>query len=91
MRIRWTPAAAADLESISEYIRERRPAYREATLRRLYAKARTLKASPYLGRPGMVEGTRELTFAPLPFVAIYRIHGETVEIWRIFHGAQART
>lgn len=90
MRIRWTPAAVADLESIGEYLRERHPEFRETTLRRLYAKIRSLKESPYLGRAGRIEGTRELPFSPLPFVAVYRVHVGFVEIWRIFHGAQRR-
>src|ERR1700678_1953275 len=32
VRIRWTPAAAADLEHISEYLKGRHPQYREATI-----------------------------------------------------------
>ena len=31
MRIRWTPAAAADLEQISNYLREHHPHYRQPT------------------------------------------------------------
>jgi hypothetical protein len=29
MRIRWTPAAAADLERISDYLKENHPSYRD--------------------------------------------------------------
>jgi plasmid stabilization system protein ParE len=36
MRIRWTPAAAADLEHISNYLKDRYPHYRQPTLRKLY-------------------------------------------------------
>ena len=31
MRIRWTPAAAADLEQISNYLKEHHPHYRQPT------------------------------------------------------------
>ena len=34
--------------------------------------------------------SRELTFPPLPFVAIYRVNGDMIEIWRILQGAQHR-
>jgi addiction module RelE/StbE family toxin len=91
MRIRWTPPAAADLQSISEYLREHHPQYRQPTMRKLYEKIRALKDAPYVGRPGRVEGTRELLFSPMPYVAVYRVHEDTVEIWRIYHGAQNRT
>jgi hypothetical protein len=33
MRIRWTPAAAADLRHISDYLKDRHPAYRQPTMR----------------------------------------------------------
>jgi addiction module RelE/StbE family toxin len=90
MRIRWTPPAAADLQSISDYLKERQPEYRQPTIRKLYEKIRTLKDTPYIGRPGRVKGTRELLFPPMPYVAVYRINGQTVEIWRIYHAAQNR-
>jgi plasmid stabilization system protein ParE len=36
MRIRWTPAAAADLAHISDYLKDHHPHYRPQTLRKLY-------------------------------------------------------
>ncbi len=36
MRIRWTPAAAADLQDISDYLKEHHPHYRQPTMRKLY-------------------------------------------------------
>ena len=39
------------------------------------------------GRPERVEGTRELVFVSLPFIAVYEMHDE-VQILRILHGAQ---
>jgi hypothetical protein len=35
MRIRWT-SAAADLQSISDYLKEHHPRYRDPTMRKLY-------------------------------------------------------
>jgi len=32
MRIRWTPTAAADMESISDYLKKSHPPYRELTM-----------------------------------------------------------
>jgi plasmid stabilization system protein ParE len=45
MRIRWTPAAAADLEDISNYLSVRHPHYRQPTTRKLYEAIRSLKES----------------------------------------------
>jgi len=91
MRVRWTPPAVADLQSISEYLREHHPKYRQPTMRKMYEKIRALKDMPYLGRPGRIEGTRELLFPPLPYVAVYRVHNESIEIWRIYHTSQERS
>ena len=90
MRIRWTPAAAADLQSINDYLKEHHPQYRQPTMRKLYEKIRALKAAPYLGRPGRIEGTREVLFPPLPYVAVYRVTEQSIEIWRIWHTSQDR-
>jgi plasmid stabilization system protein ParE len=56
----------------------------------MYASIGSLKEWPHRGRPGREEGTRELVFPPLPYVAVYRVKEESVEILRIYHGAQER-
>lgn len=43
MRLRWTSAAAADLEAISDYLRRHHPRYRQPTLRKLYDTIRSLR------------------------------------------------
>jgi plasmid stabilization system protein ParE len=53
MRIRWTPAAAADLEQISEYLKQRHPHYREPTLRKLYDEICDLKKWPTVAVRGV--------------------------------------
>jgi addiction module RelE/StbE family toxin len=90
MRIRWTPLAAADMQSISDYLKEHHPRYRQPTMRKLYERIRSLRDAPHLGRPGSIEGTRELLFPPVPYIAVYRIHEQDIEIWRIFHTSQQR-
>ena len=90
MRIRWTPAAAADFEYINDYLKDHHPRYRQPTMRKLYQAIRSLKALPHRGRPGREEGTREILFLPLPYVAVYRVTDRSVEVVRIYHGAQDR-
>jgi len=90
MYIRWTPAAAADLQHINNYLKDHHPHYRQPTIRRLYETIRSLKESPHRGRPGREDGTRELLFPPLPYVAVYRVMDQSIEVLRIYHGAQDR-
>ena len=92
MRIRWTPGAAADSQTISDYLKEHRPRYGQRTMQKLYETPRSLKQAPYPGRPGDERGTREIVFPPLPYVAVYRVSDrqKTVEFLRVYHGAQDR-
>jgi toxin ParE1/3/4 len=44
--------------------------------------------APGIGRPGRIEGTRELVIHRTPYIAAYRISGNTVRVLRLLHGAQ---
>jgi plasmid stabilization system protein ParE len=37
---------------------------------------------------GRIAGTRELVFVPLPYIAVYRVEEDAVEILRLYHSAQ---
>ncbi|HKD15533.1 MAG TPA: type II toxin-antitoxin system RelE/ParE family toxin [Candidatus Angelobacter sp.] len=89
MRIRWTEPAADDLTGICDYIKEHDgPERARKVALRIHEGIDQLKQFPRLGRPGRKPGTRELIFSGLPFLAIYRIRDEVIEINRILHGAQ---
>jgi len=90
MRVRWTTVAADDLERVCDYIAESRPESARRVAKSVVERIGTLGAFPHLGRSGRVEGTREIAFPPLPFIAIYEVfetQGE-VRVLRILHGAQ---
>lgn len=88
MEIRWSPAAAHDLLSIAEYIAQENPSASRQIVRAIYDAAGSLAAYPLRGRLGRVEGTRELPLPPLPFVVVYRVTQNAVEIANVVHGAQ---
>jgi len=90
MRIRWTPAAADDLEHIKDYLIEHYPHLARSTVLELYEAIRSLKTLPQRGRPGREPGTHELVFSRLPYIAVYRIKEQTVEVLHIYHAAQNR-
>jgi toxin ParE1/3/4 len=90
MRIRWTLAAAEDLEHIKSYLTGHFPEVAQSTVIELYGAIRSLKLSPLRGRPGREDGTRELVLARLPYVVVYRMKEQAIEVLRIFHGAQDR-
>jgi addiction module RelE/StbE family toxin len=90
MRVKWTRPAAEDLRSIRRYIQGDNPAAARRVHRTILERCELLSEFPERGRNGSEPGTKELVFAPLPYIAVYRIRGETIEILSVWHGAQER-
>ena len=88
MRIRWTPEAVNDLEQIGRHILRQNPSVARTVIRTITDGIEGLKKFPNLGRAGQVENTRELVVPSLPYIVVYRIKQENVEILRVYHGAQ---
>jgi plasmid stabilization system protein ParE len=88
MFIRWTVPAAEDLENVHRYLDLNYPHLAQPTVRTIYQRIRSLKLSPNRGRPGHRAGTRELTITPLPYIVVYSVKSEFIEILHIYHGAQ---
>jgi len=87
MRIRWTFPAVADLEN-KDYLQRHYPNFAEPTVRTIYQHVQSIKSMPNRGLPGHRSGTRELALTPLPYVVIYSVNADAVEILHIYHGAQ---
>jgi toxin ParE1/3/4 len=90
MRIRWTLAAAADLEHIKDYLSEHYPHLAQSTVLELYETIPSLKVSPHRGRIGREGGTRELVLTRLPYIVAYRVKEQDIEVLHIYHAAQQR-
>jgi len=88
MHIRWTKSAAADLESIVNFIRTDNAEAAYGVGRKLYSAAASLSSMPRRGRVGQVEGTRELVLARLPYILVYQVLERDVVIVRVRHAAQ---
>jgi len=88
MRLRWTESAADDLQKISDYLFEQTPLHAARLTRAIYHAPEILMRTPMIGRPGRKMGTRELVLAPLPWVMVYVVSDDGVDIVRVLHGAQ---
>lgn len=88
MEVRWSPEAAADFTAIIRYIRNDNPSAALQVARAIYNAIAQLNTFPNRGRPGRVNGTRELLLQNLPFIVVYRVKENLVEIVRLLHGAQ---
>jgi len=43
---------------------------------------------PKMGRTGRKKDTRELVISRTPFIMVYRIKGQRIELLRLLHGSQ---
>jgi plasmid stabilization system protein ParE len=89
MKIRWSPEAAGDLQRICERIETDNAEAATRAARTIYEGCDGLKEFPRVGRTSRrMPGWRELVFSSLPYIVVYPVTEEAVEITRIFHGAQ---
>jgi toxin ParE1/3/4 len=88
MEISWSPEAAFDFTAIIQYIRQDNSSAALRVARAIYDAVAQLNIFPNRGRTGRVNGTREVPLPRLPFVVVYRVKENAVEIVRLLHGAQ---
>ena len=87
MKLSWTPEAIADRDAIFDYIEADNPAAAAALDELFSEKAERLTDHPKLGRPGRVEGTRELVVHE-NYILVYDIVGDLTRILRVLHAAR---
>jgi toxin ParE1/3/4 len=84
--------AADDLTNIHTWIARDNPQAAAATIRRIRRHIGRLgfPGLAHMGRPGRVEGTRELIDAP--YIIVYQVNEDRQElvVLAVFHGAQSR-
>ena len=88
MRLEWSPLAQADRDAIFDYIEADSPQAAITVDDRIRMQVEGLARFPESGRPGRVEGTRELVIDRTPYIAAYRVARGAVRILRVLHGAQ---
>jgi len=88
MHLEWSVFARADRKAIFDYIEEDNPRAAITVDERIRIRVVDLAQFPEMGRPGRIEGTRELVISGTPYIAAYRIEGDTVRVLRVLHGAQ---
>jgi addiction module RelE/StbE family toxin len=88
MHLEWSVFARADRKAIFDYIEEDNPRAAITIDERIRARVEGLTPFPEMGRTGRIEGTRELVVSGTPYIAAYRITGETVRLLRVLHGVQ---
>ena len=84
----WGQGALADLHAIAEYIAKNNPKAAGAVKKRIAEEVGRLAQMPSMGRPGRVDGTRELIISGLPFIVAYSVENERVRVPAVIHAAR---
>ena len=92
MKVVFEPPARVELEDIHAWIAEINPRAADELVARIEGKVMRLAtpALAHMGRPGLVEGTRELL--EFPYIIVYEVReaSDEVAILSVFHGARDR-
>ena len=88
MKIRWSPTAISDVESIREYIAQDSPSAARRVAQTIKESVGRLRSFPLSGRVGRVPGTRELVIPGTSYIAAYKINPDEVVIAAVLHGRQ---
>lgn len=88
MILAWSPLAAEERFEQLDYIAQDNPLAAITQDEEIEQQTSLLVEQPEMGRVGRVKGTRELVITHTPFIVVYRIKGERIEILRLLHGAQ---
>jgi toxin ParE1/3/4 len=85
VKLDWTPLAISHLRSTHQHIARDNPAAAEKIIARILSAAERLADYPSMGRPGRIEGTRELVIPGTPFIVTYRIRRNDLQILAVMH------
>lgn len=87
MHVRFQDTAEDDLDSIVTYVGPRSPQGLAKVITSIFTIASQLETFPLMGRPGQIDGTRELIVPRTPYRLIYVVDEPYyIDIIRVLHG-----
>lgn len=90
MKLRFRQSALADVGALHDFIAKDNPRAAKRTVQRVQTSMDRLKQFPRIGRQGAVAGTRELVVSGLPYIVIYEVTGEFIDVIAVFHASEDR-
>jgi len=88
MKVVWTRPALRHLGEAREYIEIDNPAAAADQIQRVEKSVRKLAIFPMMGRTGMRAGTREFPIPGTPYIVVYRLTKDKLQILAMLHGAR---
>lgn len=88
MKVVWTRAALQHLKDAREYIKIDNPKAAAGQIERIEVCVSRIGAFPMMGRSGMRAGTREFPVPGTPYILVYRVREDAVQVLAVLHGAR---
>lgn len=88
MKLEWLSQALLDFNEIIDFISTDNPVAAVEQGDEIESQVTMLLDTPDIGRPGRIQGTRELVVVRTPYIAAYRVKGHAIQILRILHSAR---
>lgn len=90
MKIKWLAKAIQNLDDETEFIARDNPLAAQLLIARIRSAVDRLQTQLALGRPGRIEGTRELIVADTRYIIPYRVNTrlDRIEVLRVFHASR---
>jgi toxin ParE1/3/4 len=85
MKLRWLRSGSESLRRQVKFIADENPAAAARVRHKIRTTVLRLVDFPQSGCTGQGPGTRELVVTGLPYVVVYRVTSNAVEIFRVFH------
>lgn len=85
MKLRWTRLALADFEQAHDQIAAENPEAARRIAQRILDATETLLVYPRIGRVGEDESSREWRVDKTPYLLVYAIKDDVIELWRVWH------
>lgn len=86
LRLRWTIKALIDFDEAQAYIAHENPRAAQVIARRIYQAAERLREHPDIGTPARIQEARTWSVRHTPYLIVYRVRVDVVEIVRLWHG-----
>jgi len=88
MNVIWSAASVKHLQQVVEYLQGESSGGAITIRRKILETVRRIGQMPNSGRIGRIDGTREAVVLRSPYIVVYQVSAEAVEILGIWHGAR---
>jgi toxin ParE1/3/4 len=88
MKVRYSPLARRDIESIGSYLEERNPGGALNVLTAIYRAVNLVANFPLSARATARPDIRVMTVAKYPYRIFYKVHPDIIEIVHVRHAAR---